>query len=257
MHRLVQAVTVDQMPADLAVAWRQATAAVIEAAIPHDPNEPDTWTEFAALLSHARAGLPADSDSLERIAAYLSFGGSYRAACDLQRALLLERERVLGPDHQRTLISRANLARWTGEAGDAAGARDQFAALVPAFVRAFGAEHPSSLTAAAALARFTGEAGDAAGARDQLAALVPAFERVLGPEHHDTLITRANLASQTGNAGNAAGARDQFAALLPVEERVFGPEHLEPSLPTPTSPTRRGRRETHHGLATSSRPCCQ
>ena len=43
MHRLVQAVTVDQMPAELAVAWRQATAAVIEAAIPEDPNEPDTW----------------------------------------------------------------------------------------------------------------------------------------------------------------------------------------------------------------------
>ena len=227
VHRLVQAVTVDQMPADLAVAWRQATAAVIEAAIPHDPNEPDTWTEFAALLSHARAALPADSDCLERIAAYLSFGGSYRAACDLQRALLLARERVLGPEHQRTLISRANLARWTGEAGDAAGARDQLAALAPAFVRAFGAEHSSSLTAAAALARFTGEAGDAVGARDQLAALVPAFERVLGPEHRDTLITRANLASQTGDAGNAAGARDQFAALLPVEERVFGPEHLE------------------------------
>ena len=227
VHRLIQAVTVDQMPADLAVAWRQATAAVIEAAIPQDPNEPDTWTDFAALLPHARAALPADSDCLERIAAYLSFGGSYGAACDLQRALLLARERVLGPEHQRTLISRANLARWTGEAGDAAGARDQFAALVLAFVRAFGTEHPSSLTAAAALARFTGEAGDAVGARDQLAALVPAFERVLGPEHRDTLITRANLASQTGDAGNAAGARDQFVALLPVEERVFGPEHLE------------------------------
>ena len=31
--------------------------------------------------------------------------------------------------------TRANLARWTGEAGDAAGARDQLAALVPTVER--------------------------------------------------------------------------------------------------------------------------
>ena len=36
VHRLVQAVTADQMPAELAQAWRQAAAALIEAAIPAD-----------------------------------------------------------------------------------------------------------------------------------------------------------------------------------------------------------------------------
>ena len=40
-------------------------------------------------------------------------------------------ERVLGAEHPDTLTARADLARWTGEAGDAAGARDQYAALVP------------------------------------------------------------------------------------------------------------------------------
>ena len=36
VHRLVQAVTLDQMPADLAGQWRQAAAALIAAAIPAD-----------------------------------------------------------------------------------------------------------------------------------------------------------------------------------------------------------------------------
>ena len=36
VHRLVQAVTADQMPAELAGQWRQAAAALIEAAIPGD-----------------------------------------------------------------------------------------------------------------------------------------------------------------------------------------------------------------------------
>ena len=57
VHRLVQAVTVDQMPAELAAAWRQAAAAVIEAALPADPQPPETWPVFAALLPHAQAAL--------------------------------------------------------------------------------------------------------------------------------------------------------------------------------------------------------
>ena len=32
-----------------------------------------------------------------------------------------------GPEHPETLAARGNLARWTGQAGDAAGARDQCA----------------------------------------------------------------------------------------------------------------------------------
>ena len=47
------------------------------------------------------------------------------------RRLLPVQERVLGPEHPDTLAARANLARWTGEAGDAAAARDLFAALLP------------------------------------------------------------------------------------------------------------------------------
>ena len=226
VHRLVQMVTADQIPAELAGAWRQAATALIEVAIPNDPQRPNTWPDFAALLPHAQAAL-ADSDGLERVAAYLGYRGSYQAAFDLQRKVLRARELALGPEHPSTLTTRANLARWSGEAGDAAGARDQFAALVPAFERVLGPEHPSTLTAVATLARFTGEAGDAARARDQLAMLLPAFERVLGPEHPDTLITRASLAVSTGDAGDAAGARDQYAALLPLEERVLGPKHPE------------------------------
>ena len=67
-------------------------------------------------------------------------------------------ERVLGPEHPDTLATRGNLAYWTGVAGDAAGARDQFAALVPIQERVLGPEHPDTLTIRRNLARWTGEA---------------------------------------------------------------------------------------------------
>jgi hypothetical protein len=225
VHRLVQAVTADQMPAELASRWRQAAAALIEAAIPDDTAPPGTWPGCAALLPHAQAVLDLTSGGMFRIAQYLGYSGNYPAAQDLFAVLLPVRERVLGPEHPGTLTARHELATWTGQAGDAAKARDQFAALVPVDERVLGPEDPETLRARADLARWTGEAGDAAGACDQFAALVPVDERVFGPEHRETLGNRGHLAGLTGRAGDPAGARDQYAALVPVDERVLGPDH--------------------------------
>jgi hypothetical protein len=225
VHRLVQTITVAQMPAGLAAAWQQAAAAVIEAALPADPRSPETWPVFVSLLPHVQAASADNSSGLWRAASYLGYSGSYAAARDLQQRVVDIQVRVSGPDDPDTLLARGNLARWTGEAGDAGGARGQFAALLPVVKRGLGAEHPHTLSARAGLAHWTGEAGDAASARDQFAALLPDEERMLDAEHPHTLAARANLARWTGEAGDAASARDQFAALLPDEERVLGAEH--------------------------------
>ncbi len=227
VHRLVQAVTLARVSTDVAGQWKQAAAALVEAAVPADTTVPAAWPACSVLLPHAQAVLDLTSDGIRRIAQYLGYSGSYHAARDLQQRLLKAQERVSGPEHQATLTARANLAHWTAMAGDAAGARDQYAALLPVRERVLGPEHQATLTARANLARWTGEAGDVAEARDQFAALLPVEERVLGPEHPDTLSARGHLAGWTGRTGDAAGARDQYAALLPVDERVLGPEHRE------------------------------
>jgi hypothetical protein len=228
VHRLVQAVTADQMPAGLAGQWRQAAAALVEAAVPADPELPETWPVCARLIPHARAVLDLTSGGMRRIADYLGQSGSFLAARDLWRliARAYGEDDAYGPEHPDTLVARANLGHWTGAAGDAAGARNQFAALLPVEKRVLGPEHPRTLAdGGGGLARWTGEAGDAAGARGQLAVLLPVLERVLGGEHPDTLTTRHNLALWTGEAGDAAGARDQLAALVSIQERVMGREH--------------------------------
>ena len=174
--------------------------------------------------------LPADAED-ERLRLYQALAANHATLGDYRQALaygqhdLDLRARIQGPRYPDALTARVNVADWTGEAGDAAAARDLFAALLPDLVQVLGPEHPGTLAARGGLARWTGEAGDPAGARDQLAALLPVLERVLGPEHPDTLTTRGGLARWTGEAGDAAGTRDQLAALLPVLERVLGPEH--------------------------------
>ena len=225
VHRLVQAVTLDQMPAELAAMWRQAAAAVIEAALPADPELPQNWAVFTSLLPHAEAALTDDRYGIRKIASFLGSSGNYPAARDLFQRVLNALVQVSGPEHPHTLTVRANLAYYAGRAGDAAGARDQFAALLPVRERVLGGEHPDTLITRNRLAYWAGRAGDAAGARDQFAALVPMAERILGTEHLETLIARGSLARFTGEAGDAAGAHCQCAALLPVRERVLGGEH--------------------------------
>ena len=164
VHRLVQAVTAYQMPAELAIQWRQAAAAVIEAAIPADTNLPAAWPVCAALLPHARAVLDLTSGGMWQIALYLGNGGSYAAARDLWQ-LIADAYReadAYGAEHGDTLAACGNLARFTWLAGDAAGARDQSAALLPILERVLGPEHPYTLTARDQLAHWTGQAGDAA-----------------------------------------------------------------------------------------------
>jgi hypothetical protein len=227
VHRLVQTVTLGQLAEETAAAWRQAAAAIIAAALPADPEQPAAWIDFAALLTHAETALPDASPGMEAVASYLGATGSYTAACLLQQQVVQAREAEFGNDHPGTLHALASLACWTGEAGDQAGARDQYATLLAMQHRVLGPEHPETLSVRAELARWTGMAGNEAGARDQLAALLPVQERVLGPDHPQTLIDRGSLAFWTGAAGDPAGARDQYATLLPVRERVLGPDHPE------------------------------
>ena len=161
VHQLIQAVTADQMPGELAREWRQAAANLIEAAIPNDTELPETWPVSAALLPHARAVLDLTSSGMFRIAQYLGRSGSYPAARDLFQLIVDARreDNAYGVEHRDTLIARHELAHWTGRVKDAAGARDQFAALLPVVERIFGREDAYTLIARASLAAWTQRAG--------------------------------------------------------------------------------------------------
>jgi hypothetical protein len=226
VHRLVQAITRAQLRVEAAAKWEQAAAALVEAAIPARPDLPAMWPVCDVLLPHAQAVLDLTSEGMWQIAQYLGYSGSYHAARDLSLLIASANmeHRAYGPEHPRTLAARHSIAYWTGEAGDAAGARDQYVDLLPIHTQVLGPEHHYTLTVRASLARWTGHAGNAAGARDQLADLLPIYTRVLGPGHRDTLTTRYNFATWTGEAGDAAGARDLLADLLPIQEQLVSPD---------------------------------
>jgi hypothetical protein len=161
------------------------------------PQLPAAWPVCAALPPHVLAVLDLTSDGMRQIMRYLGSSGSYSTARELAQLIAdaHAEDDAHDPEHPGAVAVRADLAHWTGQAGDAAGARDQFTALLAIEERILGPEHPFTLAARAELATWTGNAGDAAGARDQFTALLPICERVLGPEYPLTLTVRGNLAA--------------------------------------------------------------
>jgi hypothetical protein len=158
-------------------------------------ENPDTEADLQALVQEIQAVLPAETVPASN------------HAVSANSAVSIDTAQGSRAQHLGALAAQSELAYSTGQAGDAAGARDQFAALLPVAERVLGPEHPDTLAARASLAYWTGQAGDAAGARDQFAALLPVAERVLGPEHPDTLTSRHNIANFAGYAGNVCAAR--------------------------------------------------
>jgi len=88
VHRLVQAVTLAQLPADHVEPWRRAARSLIDAALPADTAQPGSWPICAALLPHLQVTHHSMDDWilgwLAR-AAELLVGQAPRAAAELLR----------------------------------------------------------------------------------------------------------------------------------------------------------------------------
>jgi Tetratricopeptide repeat len=200
---------VDLIRTALAVRWAGRLADLLE-------QNPDAEADLQSLVQEIKAALPTERRPVS----------GHEAAPDGEVSAAAAE--AADPEHPGALATRSELAYSVGQAGDAAGARDQFAALLPLCERVLGPEHPDTLINHHNLANFEGYAGDAPAARDQFAALLRIRERVFGANSPDTLVAKFNLAYWTGRAGDAVAARDQLAELLPGRERLSGLDHPDP-----------------------------
>ncbi|MFF0561504.1 helix-turn-helix domain-containing protein, partial [Streptomyces sp. NPDC004266] len=91
----------------------------------NSPTSPDTANKSALQLQE---------EAEEAVAR-----GDASGAAQLYGTVAALSSAYLGPDHEDTLVCRLDYARWTGEAGDPAAARDLYAALITDHTRILGA----------------------------------------------------------------------------------------------------------------------
>jgi tetratricopeptide (TPR) repeat protein len=227
VHRLIQAVVLDQLPTDVQQHWRTIAGRLIEAALPEDPEDPASWPPFAALLPHAVTVLRASDASMRAIGAYLYATGDYTTAHSVRDRIHHEIRRVHGDDHADTAASMNDLGEVLQALGNYPAGRALHERALQIRRRVLGDDHRDTLTSVNDLAYAYESAGD-------LGRAIPLFERaltdarrVLGDDHRDTLTSVNDLAYAYESAGDLGRAIPLLERTLTDARRVLGDDHRD------------------------------
>lgn len=177
------------------------------------------------------APAPVPPDVLDELAARHSGGlrlgraGRWAEADETHRAVLAERERLLGPDHPDTLASRYEVAFSLSRLGRPEEALREFARTASARSRTLGPDHPDTLAARQETAYVLGRLGRHFEAREVYADVLAARERIMGPDHPDTLRCGHNLAFSLSRLGLLEEAYHMAHDVAAARARVLGGDH--------------------------------
>ncbi|MET8083947.1 tetratricopeptide repeat protein, partial [Micromonospora sp. NPDC005237] len=235
VHRLVQAVTRANQPADDPDSLVSEATRLLTAAIPDDPwGNPAGWPRWTALLPHIDAltgTAPADARTPEqlhladRAATFRQGQGQYATAIAQFEQVLADCRRVLGDDHPNTLATGGNLAYAYQEVGRVDEAIPLFEQVLADCRRVLGDDHPSTLASGNNLAYAYQTVGRVDEAIIQFEQVLADRRRVLGDDHPNTLNSGNNLAGAYEAAGRVDEAIIQFEQVLADSRRVLGDDH--------------------------------
>jgi hypothetical protein len=198
----------------------------------------EDWPALSATIPHAltlSSRLESDSASpqntidasllRERIAYGLRFRGDIASARKLQEQVLIDRERILGLDHQDTIAAAGHLALTLRTQGSFSAARALEERVLASRTRILGSEHPSTLDAAGQLALTLCALGDLDTARKLQERVFEQGCLVFGPDHHNTLTAAGNLAAIIWAEGDVVATRTIQEKVYEDSRRLLGPKH--------------------------------
>jgi tetratricopeptide (TPR) repeat protein len=155
VHRLVQAVTRQQLDRKQARRWATAALLLLLEASPARHTDPDAWPNYARLIPHVVAvtdhagagdiGVEEATWLLTDAGLYLWQRADYRQARTLHERALSIREARLGPNHPDTALSLTNLANVLGDQGDLDTARSLYERALTIYETRLGPDHPDTV----------------------------------------------------------------------------------------------------------------
>ena len=237
IHRMVQAVTRDQLDSDQANAWVARALRLMTVLFPDDPVDHRSWAVCAGLSAHA-VSVTTFADHypdlakpsaklLKKLGIYLLKSGQLRAArSTTERALAIE-EAAYGPDHPEVAVTLSNLGILLRELGDLPAARASLERASTIDEAAYGPDHPDVAIRLTNLSAVHGELGDLAAARTAAERALTIKEAAYGPDHREVVFALGNLGIIQQLQGDLAAARSSLERALTIKEAAYGPDHPE------------------------------
>ncbi|NGO47964.1 FxSxx-COOH system tetratricopeptide repeat protein, partial [Streptomyces ureilyticus] len=230
MHRLVQAVLLNQMTPEEQEATYHLTHVLLAAADPQAPQDDENWRRYAELRPHIRPTRAVECDHSEvrhlviNEVRYLYLHGDYIGGAELAEYARKEWQQRLGDDHPQTLRITRSYATFIRTFGRFEEARELNASLLTRSRRVLGQDHEETLAVANSSGgdlRVLGEFEQAAERdADTLERLTGAF----GRDYPLTLMSAANHALNLRLLGRFTEALALDADTYERRARTYGPD---------------------------------
>jgi tetratricopeptide (TPR) repeat protein len=231
MHRLVQAVLVDQLTDAERESTRHHAHTMLAASDPRDPNSPDQWRTYGDLYPHTMAaGAYRSTDPwvrqlVDNVSRYLYWWGSHEAAYDLAERAHEARRDQLGADNPATLQA----GHWMGWLLFVLGRFQEAAELNAEIVRTYretSAEDTEDfLRALGAVAADHRVAGDFAAALELAQDVYDRHVRALGPEDPETINAAHNLGVSLRLSGHLRRAYEIDYRNQQLRTQLYGTDY--------------------------------
>ncbi|HLI05304.1 MAG TPA: FxSxx-COOH system tetratricopeptide repeat protein [Ktedonobacteraceae bacterium] len=233
IHRLVQAVIVDQMDEQVQRQWAERAVRAVCKAFPEVKF--DTWQRCQRALSQALAcaalikqwnlAFPEAAHLLNRAGNYLRERGRYREAEPLLKQALALYEQTVEPEHPDVAGCLHDLALLYWEQGDYTQAEPLYQQALAMREQTLGTDHFDVAQSLNDLALLYWNQGRYAQAESLFQKALTILEKVLGPEHPDVAKGLGNLALISWEQGKYTQAEPLMQRALAIQERVLEPEH--------------------------------
>lgn len=212
VHRLVQAVTRDQLDEDLLAAWSGRVLELVTAVFPGKPQDHRSWPVCASMASHAEAAAAyagryrnlagKSARLLGRPSVYLCASAQSRTALVvLERALAME-EAADGPGHPEVAVILNNLGIAQWELGDLGAARASVERALAIDEAAYGPGHPEVASTLNNLGAVQRRLGELPAARATLERALAIKQAAYGPHHPEVADILSNLDMVQQQLGN-------------------------------------------------------
>jgi len=140
--------------------------------------------------------------------------GDNAAALKTHRALLVDREKIQGPDHPETLLTMLSISMALGYMREYEESLEWNEKSFRGLCINPGPEHPNTLVAQSHLAKIQSMLGKLDEAEATIRSVIATREKVLGPGHGNTLKSRGRL-------GGILELQGRFDEALALEEDVY------------------------------------
>ncbi len=240
VHRLVQAVTRDQLDDTQATEWVRRALNLIRAVSPPGlPEDYRSWPVYAKLAphievvtGHASTYPPLTEEVLgvlRDLGVYLSESGQYNAARANSERILAAADAAYGPGHLQVAIALSNLGQVQVRLGDLAEARTNIELALAAFQETHGPNHRQVGAVLLNLGVLHWELGEVREARTSMERALSIFEAARGSNQVDidTAKCLVNLGTLQLDLGEVKEGLPRIERGLAIYAAAYGPNHRD------------------------------